>query len=202
MQRILVIIITALSLFVIIGIGKYNKMREQYEVAEGNVKAYSDLLGETTSQNTAYQLTIGQLKTFSDSVLVALNAAREELKIKDKKLKALQQIKSSFSRTDTITISSIDTIFKEPSFSVDTLIGDKWYSVKVGLRYPSAVIVKPEFVSEKYVIVSLKKETVKPRKKFFLARWLQKKHNVLKVDVLEKNPYVSNQSSRYVEILK
>ena len=64
------------------------------------------------------------------------------------------------------------------------------------------VAVKPEFKSEKHIIVSTKKETVNPPKKFFLFRWFQKKMKVLHVDVVEKNPYVDGETSRYVEIIK
>ena len=57
-------------------------------------------------------------------------------------------------------------------------------------------------MSEKHIIVSSKKETVDPPKKFFLLRWLQRKHLVLHINVIEKNPYVDEESSRYVEIIK
>ena len=115
-------------------------------------------------------------------------------------LKALQQVKSSFSKSDTIILK--DTLFKEVSLHVDTVLGDKWYNVRLGLHYPSTVIVEPEFKSEKHIIVSSKKETVNPPKKFFLFRWLQKKHRVVHIDVEEKNPYVSGETTRYVEIIK
>jgi cell division protein FtsQ len=54
------------------------------------------------------------------------------------------------------------------------------------------VAVEPYFKSEKHIIVSSKKETVNPPKKFFLFRWFQKKQIVLHIDVIEKNPYVEN----------
>ncbi len=85
---------------------------------------------------------------------------------------------------------------------MDTVLGDKWYSLGLGLHYPSTVIVKPCFKSDKHIVVSSKKETVNPPKKFFLFKWFQKKHYVINVDVIEKNPYVSNESSRYIEIIK
>jgi hypothetical protein len=130
-----------------------------------------------------------------------LNNTRKELKIKDKNLKALQAVASKFSKKDTIYIPG-DTIFKEPSFALDTLVGDKWYSVRLGLQYPSMIAIQPEFKSEKHIVVSSKKETVNPPKKFFLFRWFQKKHRVLHIDVVEKNPYVDGETSRYVEIIK
>ena len=64
------------------------------------------------------------------------------------------------------------------------------------------IAVQPYFKSEKHIIVSSKKETVNPPKKFFLFRWFQKKHLVVHVDVIEKNPYVGSENSKYVEILK
>jgi hypothetical protein len=109
-------------------------------------------------------------------------------------------VSSSFTRTDTVTLR--DTLFRDPSIAIDTLIGDKWYNVRLGLKYPSMVAVKPYFKSEKHIIVSSKKETVNPPKKFFLFRWFQRKHYVLHIDVVEKNPYVDRESTRYVEIIK
>ena len=85
---------------------------------------------------------------------------------------------------------------------MDTLIGDKWYNAKVSLKYPSTIIVAPKFISEKHIIVSTKKETVNPPKKLWILRLFQKKHTIIKVDVVEKNPYVTNESSRYIEVVK
>ena len=175
---------------------------EKWKVSEGNVKAYASMFDNSKKQNTALLLTVDQLEYFKDSVLQELDATRKELKVKDKDLKALQQVKSSFTRTDTITITQVDTLFKEPSLAIDTVLGDEWYKLNLGLKYPSTIAVKPYFKSEKHIVVSSKKETVNPPKKFFLLRWFQKHHTVLHIDVIEKNPYVKEQSSRYIEIIK
>lgn len=173
---------------------------DKWKDAEANVKNYASLFGKAESHNAALMLTYQQLNSFKDSILIELNNTRKELGIKEKNLKALQQVKSSFSKTDTLVLR--DTLFKEPSLSIDTLIGDQWYNVRLGLKYPSMIVVKPEFKSEKHIIVSSKKETVNPPKKFFLFRWFQKKHTIVHIDVVEKNPYVDGESSRYVEIIK
>ena len=175
---------------------------EKWKVSEGNVKAYASMFDNSKKQNAALLLTVDQLEYFKDSVLQELDATRKELKVKDKDLKALQQVKSSFTRTDTITITQVDTLFKEPSLAIDTVLGDEWYKLNLGLKYPSTIAVKPYFKSEKHIVVSSKKETVNPPKKFFLLRWFQKHHTVLHIDVIEKNPYVKEQSSRYIEIIK
>jgi len=176
--------------------------KDKWETSEANLKAYDSQLGIEKEKNVAYQLSISQLEYFQDSVLRALDETRKELKIKDKNLKALQAVQSSFKKKDTVRITQVDTLFKEPSLNIDTLLGDKWYTLQLGLKYPSTIAVSPNFTSEKHIIVSTKKETVEPPKKFFLLRWFQKKHTVLNVDVVEKNPYVEGESSKYIEILK
>lgn len=187
---------------VVLGLKRITSLDERWKTAEANVKAYSSLLSKEEKANVALQLSVDQLKYFNDSVLEALDETRKELGIKDKNLKALQAVKSGFTRVDTIRITQRDTLFKDPHLSLDTLIGDEWYNLKLGLKYPSMIAVKPYFKSEKHIIVSSKKETVNPPKKFFLFRWFQKRHVVLKIDVIEKNPYVDEQTSHYVEIIK
>ena len=185
-----------------ISLAELKKTQAKYEAAMANIKNYDEELSAEKDKSTAYQLSINQLKYFKDSVLVELEETRKELKIKDKNLKALQAVQSNFKKKDTIRITQVDTLFKEPDLSIDTLLGDKWYTLQLGLKYPSTIAVSPAFNSEKHIIVSTKKETVEPPKKFFLLRWLQKKHTVLNVDVVEKNPYVEGESSKYIEILK
>lgn len=200
MNRYLIILIVVL-LAIIGGMWKQVKYsNNKWERAEANVKAYSALNAQTDEKNTALQLTVEQLGYFKDSVLQELDKTRRQLKIKNKNLKAIQSVSSVFTKADTVTLR--DTIFKEPTLSVDTVMGDKWYNVNIGLKYPSTITVKPYFKSEKHIIISAKRETVNPPKKFFLFRWFQRKHTVVHVDVVEKNPYVDAESSKYVEIVK
>lgn len=188
---------------IIIGIllNQRSKTEKKWKDAVENAKAYSELFSNSENKNRAFKLTIDQLKNSNDSIFQELNKVRKELKVKDSKLKSLQYISSSFSKVDTITLKG-DTIFKDTQLSIDTLLSDNWYSVKVGLKYPSTVTIEPKFLSIKYIVVSAKKETVNPPKRFFLFRWFQKKQIRLNVDVVEKNPYVQNQDNRFVEIVR
>ena len=200
MKKYLILAVIALTVALIVAVEQARVERKKWEVAMGNIKAYSSALSDEQDKSIALQLTVDQLEYYQDSILKKLDATRKELKIKKKNIKTVQYIESTFTRTDTIVLK--DTLFKEPSFAMDTLIGDEWYSMKLGLKYPSMIAVKPDFKSEKHIIVSSKKETVNPPKKFFLFRWFQKKMTVVHVDVVEKNPYVNNQKSEYVEIIK
>lgn len=173
----------------------------KYKDAMENTKAYSEQFSSAESKNRAFKLTMEQLKSSNDSIFKELDDTRKELKVKDSKLRNLQYVGSDFSKVDTIRIPG-DTIFKDANLSIDTLLADEWYSIKVGMEYPSTVVVQPKFKSEKHIVVSAKRETVNPPKRFFLLRWLQKHHWVVNVDVVEKNPYVQNQTNRYVEIVR
>lgn len=179
-------------------------IENQWKTSIANNKAYDAMVDKTNDRNIALQLTADQLSYSKDSLLQVLNKIKKDNKIKDKDLKAVQYITTTLSRTDTITLN--DTIFKETFkdryVSLDTIVGDKWYNTKLILAYPSTIILKPAFKSEKNIIVSTKKETINPPKKFWLFRLFQKKHKVLNVTVIENNPYVDNQESRYVEIIK
>lgn len=179
---------------------KLQQRNEDWMAAMANVKSYSKELSTEKIHNSAYVFTIDQLKTYQDSVLKELDNTRKQLKIKDKELKSMSSIKSEFTKIDTLILN--DTIFKEPSFVLDTIVGDEWYNLELNLKYPSTIVTKPEFKSEKSVIISNQKEAVNPPKKFFLLRWFQKKHRVVHIDVLEKNPYIVNENSKYVEIIK
>ena len=174
-------------------------LEKKWKEATENVKAYSQQYSTSEKSTRALKLNVEQLESSNDSILQELNSARKELKVKNSKLQSLQYVSSSFARADTITL--VDTLFKDRSISIDTTLSDEWYSVRVGLSYPSTIAVKPEFKSIKNIVVSTKKETVNPPKKFFLWRWLQKKQTVLNIDVVEKNPYVKDESNRYVKII-
>ena len=197
----IVLLIVILSISLVIAINSKRDIEAKWKNAVENVKSYSDQYNDSEVKNAAFKLTIDELKSSKDSIFEELNAARKELKIKDSKLQSLLYVSSSFSRVDTIHIAE-DTIFKDKDLSLDTLIYDDWYSLGMRLKYPSDIIVKPEFKSEKHIIVSTRRETVDPPKKFFLFRWFQRKQTVLNIDVVEKNPYVQKQSSRYVEIVR
>lgn len=194
------LLIPILTAALILTVRSRGKIEKRWKESTENVKSYSELFSGAEDKNRAFKLTIDQLQYFNDSIIRELNETRESLKIKDSKLKSLQYISSTFTKYDTLLIK--DTLFKDPLVQIDTVLSDEWYSVRIGLKYPSTVTVNPMFKSVKHVIVSSRRETVNPPKKFFLFRWFQKKHTVLNIDVVEKNPYIKEQNNRYIEIIK
>ena len=176
------------------------KLKEEISISMSNQKAFIAENSLLKEENRVFKFTIEQLNHYNDSILQKMNEVRKELKIKDKDLKQMQYLLSEAQKKDTIVFR--DTLFREPTLKIDTLLGDRWYQMKLELRYPSTIITEPKFVSEKYVIVDYKKETINPPKKCAIARWFQKKHKVVEVEVVEKNPYIENKQQRFIEIVK
>ena len=176
------------------------KLKEEISISMSNQKAFLAENSLLKEENRIFKFTVEQLNHYNDSILQKMNEVRKELKIKDRDLKQMQYLLSEAQKKDTIVLR--DTLFREPTLKIDTLLGDRWYQMKLGLRYPSTIITEPKFVSEKYVIVDYKKETINPPKKCAIARWFQKKHKVIEVEVVEKNPYIENKQQRFIEFVK
>lgn len=176
------------------------KLKEEISISMSNQKAFIAENSSLKEENRVFKFTIEQLNHYNDSILQKMNEVRKELKIKGKNLKQMQYLLSEAQKKDTIVFR--DTLFRKPTLKIDTLLGDRWYQMKLGLRYPSTIITEPKFISEKYVIVDYKKETINPPKKCAIARWFQKKHRVVEVNVVEKNPYIENKKSKFIEVIK
>lgn len=199
-----IIAIQALIILVLGGLcfGAYNKiqdLREEVSVAYTNIKAYAAENDSLTNEKRAFKFTIDELKSSNDSISKKLLEVQKKLKIKDKDIRYLEYQLSIASKKDSIILR--DTVF-QPMVKIDTTIGDKWYTLKLGLEYPNKVITEPKFTSERSVVGHLKKETIKPPKKFFLCRWFQRKHKVMLVDVVEENPYIISKTGRYILIVE
>lgn len=179
---------------------KVRHLRANLDILALNQKAFITENSSLKEQGRIFKFTIEQLGYYNDSVLQEMNKVKRELKVKDKGLQQLQYLLSVSTRKDTVLFT--DTIFKNKELALDTLIGDKWYNIRLGLKYPNLIYTEPTFTSEKYIIVNKKKETVNPPKKFFLFRWFQRKHWVMEVNIKEKNPYIKEVNNKFVEIIE
>ena len=175
-------------------------LRDKLSISISNEKAFIVENNGLKDQNRAFQFTVEQLEYFNDSLITKMNEVRKELEIRDRDLKQMQYLLSEAQKKDTIVFR--DTLFREPTLDIDTLVGDKWYQMRLGLKYPSTITTDPKFVSEKYIMMDYKKETINPPKKCWLLRLFQKKHKVVEVNVVEKNPYIENKQQRFIEIVE
>ena len=198
--------ITALALIFVLGVTTYIQYKKvkslniELSISKSNEKAFIEENNELKDRNLAFKFTIDQINYLNDSLITKMNEVRKELKIKDKDLKQMQYLLSIAQKTDTIVFR--DTLFRDRNLQIDTLLGDSWYNIKLGLSYPNLITTTPTFKSEKYIVTSTRKETIKPPKKCAIARWFQKKHKVVEVIIHEKNPYITNKEERFIEIVE
>lgn len=193
-------IIAILGVCIVLLYNRNNKTKEENAVLVSNQKAFMAENSALKDENRVFKFTVEQLNYSNDSILQEMNKVRKSLNIKDKNLNQVQYITSEITKVDTLVFR--DTIFQDPSLDIDTTLSDEWYNLRLHLKYPSTIVTTPSFNSEKYILVESVRETVNPPKKFWLFRLFQKKHTVLKVDVVEKNPYIKNKDNRFIEILK
>ena len=199
-QIIAAILISILGVTTYIQYEKVKSLNIELSISKSNEKAFIEENNELKDRNLAFKFTIDQINYLNDSLITKMNEVRKELKIKDKDLKQMQYLLSTAQKTDTIVFR--DTLFRDRNLQIDTLLGDSWYNIKLGLSYPNLITTTPTFKSEKYIVTSTRKETIKPPKKCAIARWFQKKHKVVEVIIHEKNPYITNKETRFIEIVE
>lgn len=197
---IVVALLLGLGVTTYIQYAQIKSLNSELSISVANEKAFMAENNGLKDENLAFKFTIEQLNYFNDSLIMKMNEVRKQLKIKDNDLKQIQYLLSQAQKADTIRFR--DTIFVDRNVKIDTLIGDEWYNIRLGLEYPNLISTTPTFKSEKFIIVDSKKETIDPPKKCAIARWFQKKHRVVRVEVIEKSPYIENKQQRFIEIIE
>lgn len=200
MKKILFTIVIILASCLAASVIEYKEVKSKYLNAAETIKAYDAQLDSSKASNKVYKLTIDQLEHSMDSVFKESKKIREQLKIKKKNVQSVQYISSAIHKTDTLVMR--DTILQPTIHNVDTTLGNDWYRLNLKMRYPDTVIITPNFKSSQYIIAHVKKETIDPPKKWWWQRLFQKKHRVLNVEVVERNPYIDVKTNKYVEVIK
>lgn len=195
--KILSIIVVILTITTIIFYNKNKQLSKNLDIYNSNQKAFIAENASLKEEQRVFQFTIDQLNYYNDSLLQEMNNVRKELNIKDKNLNTIEYINSVINKIDTIIFR--DTLFIN---NKDTVLGDQWYTLNLNITYPNTIIISPKFISDKYIITSYKKETVNPPKKWWILRLFQKKHKVVRVEIVEKNPYIENKQQRFIQIIQ
>ena len=164
-----------------------------------NMKAMIAENNSLSDRNLAFQLTIDELESMNDSISNKMVDVLEDLKIKPKTVTQIQYQKEVITKTDTLKLR--DTIFINPTFKLDTCVLDNWSETRLSLSYPGNIKINSIFNNEKYVIVHSKREPIRPHKCKFV-NFFRKKHTVLEIEVVDKNPYVKTERQRFIEIIK
>lgn len=192
-----IIIIIVISAAYILLIVHNNQLQKNIISYDNNIKALSFERDSLKNNLIAYKLDIEQLEMLNDSIIEDLNNARKNLKIKDKQLLQMQSIKTEINTKDSIFIR--DTIFRN-DFRLDTNICNNWYKIKLKLEYPSTIKLQTTYKSDLNVFAYSNKEILGTPKKCFIGRLFQKKYNVIRVEVMDANPFSEIKESKFVII--
>ena len=196
----LVVLVTSFCLYVHNAVKKTKYYKSLYERELQNVEAYATSNNSLKKEIREFKFTVDELQASKDSINKALLDVSKKLKVKDKNLKYLQYQSSVIYKTDTLILQ--DTVFRDRTLNVDTVLGDEWYNINLKLKYPSTIVTSPLFKSEKYVIISNRKQYNSIPSMIFFIRYFQKRHWVTEVKVVEKNPYIDIKEQRFIEIQK
>lgn len=193
------ILLCIITILLIIGLIHRNSvLQEEVSRTTANMKAMIAENDNLSNTNMAFQLTINELESMNDSISNKMVDVLEELKIKPKTVTQIQYQKEVITKRDTLILR--DTIFINPTFKLDTCLSDQWSSTRLHLSYPGNIDINSKFNNEKYIIVHSKKEPIRPHKCKFV-NFFRRKHTVLEIDVIDKNPYVETERQRFVEII-
>lgn len=175
--------------------------------AEGLV-IYKDKYNREHARTRAYTYTVDDLKSANDNLTVKLRNTIKESDIKAKNVTQAGIIRTEVDVTLTgeikpQVVTIIDTIKKDTLKKVvsvlDTTINLSTKDVTNIITIKNNKIEsKISIENEQSIITSSKKETVKPRKKFFLWRWFQKKHWVTQVEVINSNPLIKTKEQKFI----
>lgn len=195
----IIIVICALIGVIFLQWRANNILKENILSLESNNKALAVQRDSNANRAIEFKSTIESLEYYNDSISHKLKDAYEKLYISDRAIKRLEYIASMALIRDSIIVK--DTIFVK-DYHLDTSMITKWYDIGLCLDYPNKVEVNPNVISEKYIISHTSRETINKPKKFFLWRWFQRKHNIIRVEVVEENPYITNTQTKFIEIVK
>ena len=197
LKTIHIVLFCVLLFGVVIMIKHISNLNNEIKLYDNNFKALNLERDSLATTAIAYRFDIEQLEYINDSIIEDLNNTRKQLKIKDKEIKQMQSIKTEISSRDSIFIK--DTIFRDSFIKLDTVITDKWHTVAISLQ-PSKLVIDAKYKSELQVFAKSSKEIIGTPKKCWLGRMFQKKHKVIRVDVVDKCPYSVIKEKKFVII--
>ena len=107
-KRIAVVIITMLTAFCFYQNNKLNKANLEIDRVQNNYEYYLNKSINIEEQNKVLQLSLNEFKETKDSIIQELKTVQDELKIKEKKLKQANIIKTEVVHDTTVIVKSSD----------------------------------------------------------------------------------------------
>lgn len=195
--KVTLILVLSLLIACIILIMFNSNLRKDMSVYDNNFKALTLERDSIKKEAIAYKFSVEQLEYLNDSIIDNLNDMRVKLNIKENQLLQMQNIKTEVTIRDSVFFK--DTVFKTSFVKIDTVISDDWYSLAISLN-KNKLNIETKYKSDLCVFAKNSREILGTPKKCAVGRWFQKKHNVIRVEVIDRNPYSVIKEQKFVII--
>lgn len=196
LRVLIVAAITYLGLSNITLRSKVNRLDEELGDARNNIESYQSILSNKQDENRVLKLSIEDFKQSKDSLIIELSKTKDQLKIKDKKLKEV--IGMSTVLTDTL----IRTIPVDRNFSVE-LQSNPLTTIKIN-RVDSVLICIPEIYNHQDLFITEDKVYRNKYKNWFqrLIHFDFKKDKVETYKIINSNDLIRVLDTRVIKITK
>lgn len=174
-----------------------SNLRKDISVYDNNFKALTLERDSIKKEAIAYKFSVEQLEYLNDSIIDNLNDMRVKLNIKENQLLQMQNIKTEVTIRDSVFFK--DTVFKTSFVKIDTVISDDWHSLAISLD-KNKLNIETKYRSDLCVFAKNSREILGTPKKCAVGRWFQKKHDVIRVEVIDRNPYSIIKEQKFVII--
>lgn len=171
-------------------------VEEERDRQAGLARSYALEAAGARGDARVYAMTVEELEASRDTLMARLDSIREAAGVRDRRLRAVAWRETVVERVDTVWLA--DSIFVS---DMDTTISDGWVSARLSVVAPDKVGLDVSVRNETSLIVSSRRETVRPPRRFPLFRLFQRKRTVVEVTAVEGNPHCVEKSRRYVEII-
>lgn len=195
--KVTLILVLSLLVTCIILVMFNSNLRKDISVYDSNFKALTLERDSVKKEAIAYKFSVEQLEYLNDSIIDNLNDMRAKLNIKENQLLQMQNIKTEVTIRDSVFFK--DTVFKTSFVKIDTVISDNWYSLAISLD-KNKLNIETKYRSDLCVFAKNSREILGTPKKCAVGRWFQKKHNVIRVEVIDRNPYSVIKEQKFVII--
>lgn len=195
--KVTLILVLSLLIACIILIMFNSNLRKDIGVYDNNFKALTLERDSIKKEAIAYKFSVEQLEYLNDSIIDNLNDMRVKLNIKENQLLQMQNIKTEVTIRDSVFFK--DTVFKTSFVKIDTVISDDWYSLAISLD-KNKLNIETKYKSDLCVFAKNSREILGTPKKCAVGRWFQKKHNIIRVEVIDRNPYSVIKEQKFVII--
>lgn len=195
--KVTLILVLSLLIACIILIMFNSNLRKDIGVYDNNFKALTLERDSIKKEAIAYKFSVEQLEYLNDSIIDNLNDMRVKLNIKENQLLQMQNIKTEVTIRDSVFFK--DTVFKTSFVKIDTVISDNWHSLAISLN-KNKLNIETKYKSDLCVFAKNSREILGTPKKCAVGRWFQRKHNVIRVEVIDRNPYSVIKEQKFVII--